>query len=195
MHVRIAFSEAEMIGAFQIVCSNTSIMLRQILKASYTVPAFVSPACKLLIQSMMKVNRADRITIEAILEHQWLKLAARVPTNPDFQMPSLAMPAPQAETIKDISQASARTAQSSNGGIFSPFEAGGESAGAMPMLVQWSASLESLVCARAVDENASHAGKCRGRAQPRAGAAEVGDEYRGTAPRAGRPAEGHAADQ
>jgi serine/threonine protein kinase len=141
--------------------SNTSIMLRQILKATYTVPAFVSPGCKVLIQSMMKVNPADRITIEAILEHPWLRIAAQVPTNPGFQMPSLAIPAP-AETIKDISEASARAAHTSEGGIFSPFEAGGDGTGAMPKLVQRSASFESLVSARGLDENASARRKVQG---------------------------------
>jgi serine/threonine protein kinase len=55
--------------------SNTGIMLRQILKASYTVPDFVSPQCKDLISSILKRDPQDRLAIEGILDHPWLKLA------------------------------------------------------------------------------------------------------------------------
>jgi serine/threonine protein kinase len=135
--------------------SNTSIMLRQILKAAFTVPPFVSAGCKQLIQSMMKVNPADRITIESIIDHPWLKLAASVPTNPGFKPPVLQMPTPQPTTIKDISEASARAAHTSDSGIFSPFQAEAQPSGEMPRLVQRSASFESLVGARGPDENMS----------------------------------------
>lgn len=135
--------------------SNTSIMLRQILKAAYTVPPFVSAGCKQLIQSMMKVNPADRITIESIIDHPWLKLAATVPTNPGFKPPVLQIPVLQPTTIADISKASARASHTSDSGIFSPFEAGAQASGEMPKLVQRSASFESLVGARGPDENMS----------------------------------------
>jgi serine/threonine protein kinase len=127
--------------------SNTSIMLRQILKAAYTIPSFVSLGCKTLIQGMMKVNPADRITIEAILEHPWLKLAQSVPTKANFKPPSLDLPAAPPTTIKEVSEASARASTRENSGIFSPFEEGqgdGQN-GAMPRLVQRSLSFESMV--------------------------------------------------
>jgi serine/threonine protein kinase len=125
--------------------SNTSIMLRQILKAAYTVPTFVSPACKSLIQAMMKVNPVDRITIEGIVEHPWFACAATAPAKPAFTPPALVIPAPQATTIKDIAEASARASQQGDSGIVSPFEAGQQPAGEMPKLVQRSLSFENLV--------------------------------------------------
>jgi serine/threonine protein kinase len=141
--------------------SNTSIMLRQILKAAYTVPGFVSPACKNLIQSMMKVTPADRITIESLLEHPWMKLAESVPTKPSFKAPALVIPAPQPATIKDISEASARASQHSDSGICSPFEAGAAGSGAMPKLVQRSLSFENMV-SRGPEENMSARRKVQG---------------------------------
>jgi serine/threonine protein kinase len=125
--------------------ANTSIMLRQILKAAYTVPNFVSPECKALIQGMMKVNPADRITIEGIIEHPWMACAAKAPAKPEFLPPVLQIPAPQATTIKDISEASARAAQHGDSGIVSPFEAGEQTPGAMPRLVERSLSFENMV--------------------------------------------------
>jgi serine/threonine protein kinase len=127
--------------------SNTSIMLRQILKAAYTIPTFVSSDCKSLIQGMMKVNPTDRMTIEEILEHPWLKLAQSVPTKPSFKAPSLVMPEPAPTTMKEVSEASARISTRENSGIFSPFEESHEAGetGSMPKLVQRSLSFEHLV--------------------------------------------------
>jgi serine/threonine protein kinase len=125
--------------------SNTSIMLRQILKAAYTVPSFVSPECKALIQAMMKVNPTERISIEGIIEHPWLACAAKAPAKSEFVPPVLQIPAPQPTTIKDISEASARAAQQGDSGIVSPFEAGEQTGGAMPRLVERSLSFENMV--------------------------------------------------
>jgi serine/threonine protein kinase len=61
--------------------SNTSIMLRQILKADYTAPGFLSPQCKDLLSSTLKVKPEERISIEDIMKHPWLGLASSAAEN------------------------------------------------------------------------------------------------------------------
>ena len=63
-------------GEFPWNLSNTGIMIQQILKAEFKVPPFVSQTCKDLITSMMKENPNERISMEDILKHPFLKLAA-----------------------------------------------------------------------------------------------------------------------
>ena len=101
--------------------TNTSIMLRQILKGAYTVPSFVSNQCKELITKMMQVNPRDRISIDDILKHPWLKVASKckhkLPTKKKTEgndFPGM--------TLEQISEASAQSSQKSEGGIHSPFE-------------------------------------------------------------------------
>jgi serine/threonine protein kinase len=153
---------AMVIGEHPWNVTNTSIMLRQILKGAYTVPGYISPACKNLIQSMMKVNPVDRISIERLVEHPWLKLAESAPTKPNFKAPPLVIPPPQPTSIKDISEASARAAQKSDSGIFSPFQDGGEGSGQMPKLVQRSRSFEQMV-SRPPEESSSARRKFQGK--------------------------------
>lgn len=57
--------------------ANTAQMLQQITKASYTVPAYVTSACTELIGEMLKVDPNERIAIDDILAHPWMKLAAK----------------------------------------------------------------------------------------------------------------------
>lgn len=59
--------------------SNTNAMIRQILRGAYTVPNFISPQCKDLINSMMKVDVKQRITMDKVLKHPWLANAAKAP--------------------------------------------------------------------------------------------------------------------
>lgn len=131
--------------------SNTSIMLRQILKGAYTVPSFISPPCKDLICSMMKVNPQDRVTIDKIIKHPWMKLAAKAPVKAPVQ-PPMQLPALQtAASIKDISEQSARSSTRSEHGIISPFEDNensenkGEAGSCLPRLCIRSASVENVV--------------------------------------------------
>lgn len=132
--------------------SNTSIMLRQILKGAYTVPSFVSAQCKDLICSMMKVNPQDRITIEKLAKHPWLKIASKAATKTKVQ-PVLSLPPLQSVTIAEISEQSARSSTRSEHGIISPFEdpdapvPEGEQKeqSCLPRLVVRSASVENVV--------------------------------------------------
>ncbi|KAH0791369.1 CAMK family protein kinase [Histomonas meleagridis] len=132
--------------------SNTSTMLRQILKGSYTVPPYVSAQCKDLITSMMKVNPQDRITIDAILNHPWLKVADKCPKRKKSQV-KILLPPINTISMQEISEATARTSTRSEHGIVSPFldtddkdsESGGNNA--LPRLRIRSSSVGSLkVC-------------------------------------------------
>lgn len=95
--------------------SNTSIMLRQILKGVFNVPNYVSKDCKDLIVRMLKVNPIDRIKVEDIIEHPWLKKAEN---NPIATMRSLTL----ISSIEDLSEASANSSMRSDHNIISPFE-------------------------------------------------------------------------
>jgi len=127
--------------------SNTSIMLRQILKGAYTIPAFVSSACKDLITKMMQVNPKDRITVDDVMKHPWLKAAAKsklkIPTiKPKTDLSSL--PPLSGLTIAEISEASAQSSQRSESGIISPFEDGDGGESSLPKLSIRSSSLLNL---------------------------------------------------
>jgi serine/threonine protein kinase len=125
--------------------TNTSIMLRQILKGTYTVPGFVSPDCKNLICSMMRVTPSERLSMERILEHPWLKLADSVTRKLAFRPPELVMPV-QPVSLKELSGASSASSQTSDSGIHSPFEDNGnaQDQGGMPMLLIRSQSLDHV---------------------------------------------------
>jgi serine/threonine protein kinase len=133
--------------------SNTSIMLRQILKAAYTVPGFVSAQCKDLLSSILKVNPQDRISIEDIMKHPWLKLASTAAAKNKMQVAPLVAPVVQDITIADITKEAAETTQPVDRGIFSPFEAHAEeaapaadaAAAALPKLASRSLSVENMV--------------------------------------------------
>ncbi|OHT07931.1 CAMK family protein kinase [Tritrichomonas foetus] len=51
--------------------NNENLMRRNILRAKYTVPRFVSKECADLIRKMMTLNTENRITIDKIINHQW----------------------------------------------------------------------------------------------------------------------------
>jgi serine/threonine protein kinase len=133
--------------------SNTSIMLRQILKAAYTVPGFVSSQCKDLLSSILKVNPQDRISIEDILKHPWLKLAASAAAKSKIQVAPVVIPQVQEISFADITREAAETSQPVDRGIFSPFEAAPDAAAAqetpeaaaLPKLVGSSLSVENMV--------------------------------------------------
>lgn len=135
--------------------SNTSIMIRQILKGAYTVPSFVSNQCNDLIKKMLKVNPRDRISIENILNHPWMKLADKSRLNLDKenleQLPSL-----EGLTIEEIAMASAKSSQRSNHGIISPFEDADDSSfpslTSLPKLCIRSSSLLDLRDEKALKE-------------------------------------------
>jgi serine/threonine protein kinase len=58
--------------------ANHAIMVRQIQKADFRFPTHVSLACQNLITSMLRPLPADRLSVEKICEHPWLRMA-RIP--------------------------------------------------------------------------------------------------------------------
>ncbi|KAK8852857.1 hypothetical protein M9Y10_017849 [Tritrichomonas musculus] len=136
--------------------SNTSVMLRQILKGAYTVPSFISSQCKDLICSMMKVNPADRITIEKIVKHPWLKVGQKAPIKGTVVPGKISLPPLQVRTVQEISMESARSSQRSESGIVNPFVnssedekndggEGGIQLSSLPKLCVRSASVENVL--------------------------------------------------
>jgi len=135
--------------------SNTSIMLRQILKGSYTVPPFVSSQCKDLITRMMNVNPKDRITIDDIIKHPWMKMAAKSKHKKVIPVKNSApsLPSLKGLSIEEISEASARSSQRSNSGIFSPFDDSDQDDNSnLPMLCIRSASSQNLIGVKPIGE-------------------------------------------
>jgi len=99
--------------------SNTSIMLRQILKGQFSIPSFVSADCKDLISRMLTVEVSKRISLDEIANHPWLKLAKVLPQGrslPD----RLVLPTSQPMSLEELSEASSRSSQRSEEGIYSP---------------------------------------------------------------------------
>ncbi|KAH0795227.1 CAMK family protein kinase [Histomonas meleagridis] len=105
--------------------SNTSIMIHQILKGSYTMPRYVSDQCASLIKMMLQVNPQNRYTMAQVLEHPWLRVGdesayASMEHPPDIggENNSCAQPIP----LSIISQLSKKQSKVSHDGVFSPFE-------------------------------------------------------------------------
>lgn len=95
---------------------NTTVMVRQIMKAQFRVPSWVSADCQDLIYGMMRVDPNDRLTVDEIMAHPWLKSASA--DDPELEMP--ALPA-QPPTIEELAVASASNSQPVDHGILSPF--------------------------------------------------------------------------
>ncbi|KAH0789490.1 CAMK family protein kinase [Histomonas meleagridis] len=105
--------------------SNTSIMIHQILKGSYTIPRYVSEQCSNLIKMMLQVNPQNRFTMAQVLEHPWIRLgdqseyaAQEHPPESPGSSECCTEPIP----LSIISQLSKKQSQVSHDGIFSPFE-------------------------------------------------------------------------
>ena len=104
---------------------NTSIMLHQILRGSYHLPDFLSRDCQDLITRMLKVNPSDRCTMRDVLDHPWLKrgdesqyAAQEHPPADKSRANEQIEPVP----LSIISQLSEKQSQTSDQGIFSPFQ-------------------------------------------------------------------------
>ena len=99
---------------------NMSIMLRQILTASFTFPGYVSPLCRDLINSMLVVDPNERATIERVEAHSWLKLSSKAP------YPPLKQNLPQVEPGMTLYELAEKLKEHSENedpatGILSPF--------------------------------------------------------------------------
>lgn len=64
-------------GKYPWPVKNTPQMLKQILHGQYETPTDVSMQCCDLIRSMLRVNPSNRMTLDAILEHEWFRFAGK----------------------------------------------------------------------------------------------------------------------
>ena len=103
---------------------NTSLMLRQIMKANYSVPSYVSQDCADLIHRLLMVKPLDRIPMDQLLQHPWLKYSEwaliRSPPNLDHALNTMRLQQPI--TLEQISSSSSRSSHQSDHGIVSPFD-------------------------------------------------------------------------
>lgn len=104
--------------------SNTSLMLRQIMKANYSIPEYVSQECQDLINSLLKVKPSARLSIEKIIQHPWLKFSewALIKGPPDLDLALASMRMQQPLTLEQISSSSSRSSHMSDNGIINPFD-------------------------------------------------------------------------
>jgi serine/threonine protein kinase len=104
--------------------SNTSHMLRQILRANFQMPAYLSAPCKDLITSMLRALPADRISMEKILDHPWLKNRGSGRKANSGRVSSL--PPLPSRSIEDLAaEATADGSGRAEIGIISPFDGQG----------------------------------------------------------------------
>ena len=103
--------------------SNTSTMLKQIMKGSYKCPSYLTTPCKDLISKMLKVKPKDRIPLDQILEHPWMKFSEYAledePPTLGLSLSRLRLQAPT--TIEKLSSSSSRSSHRSDHGIICPF--------------------------------------------------------------------------
>lgn len=58
-------------------CLNQGVMANQIRNGLYIVPDYISPECKDLIESMIKVDPNSRISLDEVLQKPWFKCAQK----------------------------------------------------------------------------------------------------------------------
>jgi hypothetical protein len=98
-------------------------MIRAILKARFTVPGHVSSACRELIVAMLRSAPGDRIPVESILEHPWLKLAKLGVRKGGLAGAAPALPPLRSASIEDLgAMASGMAVAKDATGIVSPFD-------------------------------------------------------------------------
>lgn len=102
--------------------TNTTQMLRQILKAEFKIPSFVSLECQNLIYNLIRTDPNERFTISEILDHPWMQLAKKKSLPKNLPLIDLPNPPLNPPSIEEISSASAHNTERSEFGIYSPFE-------------------------------------------------------------------------
>lgn len=97
--------------------TNTSVMLRQILKANYYVPDFLSKEVVDLLGKMIRPQPSERITVEEIKNHPWMIMHFH-PHDTIRQSSSL----PITITLAEYSKESYKTANFVDHGIWAPLK-------------------------------------------------------------------------
>lgn len=122
---------AMLTGEFPWNLSNTSVMVQQILTADFTFPNYLNQQSKDLISKMLKVNPNDRISMEDILKHPFLKLAqnANIVKRHSLTVKPPKLPKLPLNSLEQMTKLSGRDSLSSGkqneGGIISPFSEDG----------------------------------------------------------------------
>ncbi|KAK8893143.1 hypothetical protein M9Y10_021558 [Tritrichomonas musculus] len=117
---------AMLTGEFPWNLSNTSVMVQQILNADYSFPNYLNAQSKDLISKMLKVPPNDRISMEDILKHPFLKLAqtANVVKRHSLTVKPPKLPKLPLNSLEQMTKLSGRESSSgrkSEAGIISPF--------------------------------------------------------------------------
>jgi serine/threonine protein kinase len=112
---------------------NATLMSQQIVRGMYTIPYPISRECRDLISSMMKVDPRDRLTIEQVLNHPWLKTSWPSVGQRITELVALALPDPA--PFGAIAEESEKSSTARENGICSPFETVQGTAAGMPKLV------------------------------------------------------------
>ena len=103
---------------------NSVTMINQILQAKYELPEYLSPQCKNIINSMLKVNPNDRASLQNLLDDPWLKFSkwsnVKSSSSLEMQLSKLRLQNPM--TLDKISSVGSRRSHASDHGIISPFE-------------------------------------------------------------------------
>jgi serine/threonine protein kinase len=79
-------------GSFPWAVTNSTAMVRQILKGKYDIPKALSMECRSLINGMLQVNPGTRLTMAEVLEHPFLKQLELSPFYRPDEVPSLKLP-------------------------------------------------------------------------------------------------------
>ena len=108
---------------------NTSMMTRQILKGSYTIPQTVSDECRDLIENMLKVDPKERLSMAKVMEHPWIRRADEVDSEPSLMQlavkGSKSMPEEKPLLLSELVGKSTNVSNDKFK-IVSPFAEGGE---------------------------------------------------------------------
>jgi serine/threonine protein kinase len=110
-------------GAFPWHSENLPRMVQQIRRGDFSISDLLSPSCRDLVESMLKVNPDDRLDINEVLAHPWLKQAKHsrlVRSNGRSCADSL--PAARRLSMEDVGEKLARESKLSSSGIVSPFD-------------------------------------------------------------------------
>jgi len=104
--------------------SNPPLMIKQISRADFALPSYLTPECKSLIKAMLQLRPKQRLSLDKILAHPWFKYRdwalVNPPANLDTALSSLRVQQPL--SLEKISSSSSRSSHKSDHGIVSPFD-------------------------------------------------------------------------
>ena len=116
--------------------NNSSIMLKNIIKGKYTIPKNISQSCRSLITGLLNINPKERLTLNQIMNHQWLNqnITKQNETEGnndngdeisdnfiDSIKQSYHLPTSKSMTLEEFSEASSKMNSHADHGIYYPF--------------------------------------------------------------------------